>query len=161
MWELQFTRWQRLRHEYNVGSVILSVWRWGNKASWEMSWVLRTSYCASVCLFSVGISLVAAVCSFRTTQKLHQTHCAKVYLVFLPCLSFSFLPMSSTPLITPCIHPFFFVMVLFPLNRSVSPVSPQVTSSRAAQQQQSQTGAGSGKKISFLLFSVLFCISQR
>lgn len=43
------------------------------------------------------------------------------------------------------IHPFFPVMAPLPSLALCSPTSPQVTSSRAAQHQQSQSGAGSGK----------------
>ncbi|KAI4806354.1 hypothetical protein KUCAC02_017183, partial [Chaenocephalus aceratus] len=42
------------------------------------------------------------------------------------------------------IHPFFPVMAPLPSRALCSPTSPQVTSSRAAQHQQSQSGAGSG-----------------
>lgn len=63
------------------------------------------------------------------------------------------------PLLSPSIHPFLPVMALLPSLALFSPTCPQVTSSRAAQQQQSQTGAGSGKNSPLLLFTAHVCLS--
>lgn len=141
----------------------------------SVSWASRTSWSASMSLFESPLCgdfiTSCSMFSWDSSKAWLNSLCIKVFdghyslFFFYPISLNSDCPFPSLhllppPLITPSIHPFFPAMALLSSLALYSPTSPQVTSSRAAQQQQSQTGAGSGKNSPLLLFPTLLCLSS-
>lgn len=122
----------------------------------SVSWSPKTSWSASISLLKLWLTFLWGILAPSVHSGLlkrladlivHESFQWRPLVLYsflshFPqlCLSLLLLPTSSS------LFPSFPVMTLLPPPALCSHTSPQVTSSRAAQQQQAQTGAGSGKK---------------